>query len=127
MYICVSVFIYVSVSVGVCIYTYGYILVCFPLTYPFSCLFVFFFLFTLSSRFHSDLRDHNDHNHHNFCLFCLFKSLLLSISTFFVRCIINDEKPLLTNFTNRTATDSFSAWQNDGSFCSTMNFRNSLN
>ena len=120
--------IYLCFCVRGCVYIYIWIYISvFSFDLSILMFICFFFLFTLSSRFHSDLRDHNDHNHHNFCLFCLFKSLLLSISTFFVRCIINDEKPLLTNFTNRTATDSFSAWQNDGSFCSTMNFRNSLN
>ena len=60
MCMCLSVCMYVWVSVGVCIFTYGYILVCFPLTYPFSC----FFIITLSSltvfcNFCSDLRDHS--------------------------------------------------------------------
>ena len=41
MYVCTcaSACIYVCVPVGVCIYTYGYILVCFPLTHPFSYFF----------------------------------------------------------------------------------------
>ena len=38
MWIRVSVSIYVCMSLGVCIYTYGYLLVCFPLIYPF-CFF----------------------------------------------------------------------------------------
>ena len=44
-------------SVGACIYAYAYILVWFPLTYPFS--YCFFFSFTLFSHFWSGLRDHN--------------------------------------------------------------------
>ena len=40
---CVSVFAYVCMPVSVRIYTYGYKLVCFPLTYPFSCFFSFIF------------------------------------------------------------------------------------
>ena len=57
MRICVSVFIYVCMSASVCIYTHGYILVCFPLTYPFPC---FFFSVTLFSHFSSNSRDHNE-------------------------------------------------------------------
>ena len=62
MWICLSVFMYVCMSVGVYIYTCGYILICFLLIYPFSCSCFLFFLFTLFSRFYSDLRDHNENN-----------------------------------------------------------------
>ena len=41
----VSLFMYVCMCVGKCIYTYQYILVRFPLTYPFTCF------LTLSSNF----------------------------------------------------------------------------
>ena len=58
--ICVSVCIYDCVSMDVYIHTYGCILVCFHLTYPFSCFCFGFISLTLFSHFRSDLRDHNE-------------------------------------------------------------------
>ena len=67
MWICVCVSVYVYISVGVCIYTYAYILAYFPLTYSFSCCWVFFSL-TLFSHFRSNLREHNENR--RFYPFC---------------------------------------------------------
>ena len=67
MFICKYVYLYLYMFVcpmGVCIYI-QYILVWFPLTYPFLR---FFFSFTLFSHFHSDLTDHNEIR--CFCPFC---------------------------------------------------------
>ena len=62
---CVSVFINVCTPVGVCIYTYANILVYFPLTYSFSCVFLFaYLLIVFFSRLHfrSALRDRNEND-----------------------------------------------------------------
>ena len=53
MYICIYVYMYIYIYICIYIYihtythTYAYILVCFPLTYWFSCLFVIVVVFLL--------------------------------------------------------------------------------
>ena len=61
-------------SVDVCIYTHAYILVRFPLTYPFPC---FFFSFTLFFHFCSDLRDHSENK--AFLPFCAISAIVDAI------------------------------------------------